>query len=194
LERHLAAAKGGPRENVSVGDEAGFARAGHDGAPATGRESAQLRQAAPSDGPTATNQWVLADLRGARHFVAGRPGVSPVPGGEALDALDVVVGRGTHRGPVERADSGSGGNLTEEPSSETFTIVCNQAELTIGGNTNSAYMAGHCAHLIVKGSHNKVVAATRTPSTPMGQGNQVIYHTGTPPISVGGTENLVKKG
>jgi hypothetical protein len=89
---------------------------------------------------------------------------------------------------------GPGGNLTEEPSSETFTIVCNQAELTIGGNTNSAYMAGHCAHLIVKGSHNKVVAATRTPSTPMGQGNQVIYHTGTPPISVGGTENLVKKG
>jgi hypothetical protein len=73
-------------------------------------------------------------------------------------------------------------------------VVCNQAELTIGGNANSAYVAGHCAHLIAKGSHNKVVADNADAIDIDGSGNQVIYHTGTPLISVGGTENLVKKG
>jgi Protein of unknown function (DUF3060) len=89
---------------------------------------------------------------------------------------------------------GPGGNLTEEPSSETFTVVCDQAELTIGGNANSAYVAGHCAHLIVKGSHNKVVADNADAIDTDGSGNQVIYHTGTPQISVAGSENVVKRG
>jgi hypothetical protein len=136
----------------------------------------------------------LADLLGARHFVAGRPRVSPVPGGEALDALDVVVGRGTTADLSSALTVGSGGNLTEEPSSETFTVVCNQAELTIGGSANSAYVAGHCAHLIVKGSHNKVVADSADAIDTDGSGNQVIYHMGTPQISVAGSENVVKRG
>jgi hypothetical protein len=83
---------------------------------------------------------------------------------------------------------------TQEPSGETFTVVCNQAELTIGGNANSAYVAGQCAHLIVKGSHNKVVVDNADAIDTDGSGNQVVYRTGAPQISVGGTGNIVRKG
>ncbi len=63
-----------------------------------------------------------------------------------------------------------------------------------GGNANSAYVAGHCAHLIVKGSHNKLVVDNADAIDTDGSGNQVVYHTGAPQISVGGTGNVVRKG
>ena len=84
---------------------------------------------------------------------------------------------------------------TQEPSGETFTVVCNQAELTIGGNANSAYVAGQCAHLIVKGSHNKVVVDNADAIDTDGSGNQVVYtpgrhrsRLGEPRTSSGGAE------
>jgi hypothetical protein len=66
--------------------------------------------------------------------------------------------------------------------------------MTVGGNTNSVCLVGHCAHLTVKGSHNKVVVDTADAIDADGTGNQVIYHSGAPQISVAGSGNFVKKG
>ncbi len=87
-----------------------------------------------------------------------------------------------------------GGNLTEEPTNATFTVVCDRAEVTVGGTGNSAYVAGHCAHLIVRGSHNRVVADNADAIDADGSGNRVIYHGGAPRIPVGGNDNVVTKG
>ena len=89
---------------------------------------------------------------------------------------------------------GPGGNLTAEPSRESVTFVCNHGELTIGGNTSSVYVAGHCAHLIVKGSHNNVFADAVDAIDTDGSGNHVAYHSGTPQITVRGSDNTVNKG
>jgi hypothetical protein len=195
LERQLADAKGGPRENVSVGDEAGFARGPGMMAP-------------PPPGANPPSYERLRRQMDRRRRISGSWLIFLVPG---ILLLAVLV---FHPYRVERHSTpstswsgaeptadlssaltvGPGGNLTEEPSSETFTVVCNQAELTIGGSANSAYVAGHCAHLIVKGSHNKVVADNADAIDTDGSGNQVIYHMGTPQISVAGSENVVKRG
>jgi hypothetical protein len=89
---------------------------------------------------------------------------------------------------------GPGGHLTAESSGETVTLVCDHAEVTIGGNANSVYVAGLCAHLVVKRSHNKLVANNADAINTDGSGNQVPYHAGAAPISVGGTGNTVTKG
>lgn len=75
-----------------------------------------------------------------------------------------------------------------------LTVVCDRAELTIAGNGNSAYAAGHCAHLIVRGSRNKAVADNADAIDTDGSANNVIYRGGSPQISVGGTDNIVRKG
>jgi hypothetical protein len=195
LERQLADAKGGPRENVSVGDEAGFARGPGMMAP-------------PPPGANPPSYERLRRQMDRRRRISGFWLIFLVPG---ILLLAVLVfhpyrvekhstpstswsGAEPTAGLSSALTVGPGGNLTEEPSSETFTVVCNQAELTIGGSANSAYVAGHCAHLIVKGSHNKVVADSADAIDTDGSGNQVIYHMGTPQISVAGSENVVKRG
>jgi Protein of unknown function (DUF3060) len=55
-------------------------------------------------------------------------------------------------------------------------------------------VTGHCAYLSVKGSHNKVIVDNADAIDTAGTGNRLIYHTGEPQISVGGSENTVRKG
>jgi hypothetical protein len=63
--------------------------------------------------------------------------------------------------------------------------------MTVG---NSAYVAGHYAHLIVNGSHNKVVAENADVIDTDGSGNEVIYRGGAPQSAVGGSGNIVRRG
>jgi Protein of unknown function (DUF3060) len=193
LERQLANAKGGPRENVPVGDEAGFAQAPGMMAP-------------PPPGANPPSYDRLRRQMNRRRRISSFWGIFLVPGILLLAILVFHPYRAEKHstpswsGATPTADLssaltvGPGGNLTQEPSGQAFTVVCDQAELTIAGNANAVYVAGHCAHLIVKGSHNKVVADNADAIDTDGSRNQVIYHSGVPLISVRGTENLVKKG
>jgi hypothetical protein len=195
LERRLADAKGGPRENVPAGDEVGPAQAPDTMVPLP-----------PSVNPP--DYDLLRHQMDRRRRLSGFWLIFLVPG-ILLVAVLVFHPYRVEKHPTPATSLpgaeptadlssaltvGPGGNLTQEPSSETLTVVCNQAELTIGGNANSAYVAGHCAHLIVKGSHNKVVVDNADAIDTDGSGNQVVYHTGAPQISVGGTQNIVRKG
>jgi hypothetical protein len=193
LERRLADAKGGPRENVPVGDEAGFAQAPGMIAP-------------PPPGADPPGYDRLRRQMDRRRRISSFCGIFLVPGILLVAVLVFHPYRvekhatPSWSGATPTADLssaltvGPGGNLTQEPSGQTFTVVFDQAELTIGGNANAVYVAGHCAHLIVKGSHNKVVADNADAIDTDGSSNRVIYHGGAPQISVGGTENLVKRG
>jgi hypothetical protein len=89
---------------------------------------------------------------------------------------------------------GPGGNLTAEPTGETLTFACDQGDLVIGGNNNSVHVVGHCAHLSVHGSHNKVIVDSADAIDTDGSGNQLIYLTGEPRISIKGSENTVNRG
>lgn len=89
---------------------------------------------------------------------------------------------------------GPGGNLTAKPGRESVTVVCNDGDLTIDDNNGLVYVAGHCAHLTVGGSHNKVIADAADTIATDGSGNHVVYHTGTPQITVRGFDNTVTKG
>jgi hypothetical protein len=203
LERRLADAKYGPRENVPAGDEVGPAEA-----PGMMLSPPPGTMAPPPPGGNLPNYDLLRRQMNRRRRFNGVWLVFLVPGIVLVAVLAFHPYRvekhstpstswsGT--GPTPDLSSaltvGPGGNLTEEPSNETFTVVCDQAELTIAGNANSAYVAGHCAHLIVKGSHNKVVADNADAIDTDGSGNQVIYHAGAPQISVKGSGNVVQKG
>ena len=203
LERRLADAKGGPRENVPAGDEMGFAQA-----PGMMPPPPPGTRAGRPPGVGVPSYDVLRRQMNRRHRFSSFWLVFLVPGIMALallvfqpwkvekHATPSVSWSGT--GPSPDLSSaltvGPGGNLTQEPSGATFTVVCDQAELTIAGNGNSAYVAGHCAHLIVTGSHNKVIADNADAIDTDGSRNQVIYHAGAPRISVGGSGNVVQKG
>lgn len=193
LERRLADAKGGPRENVAAGDEVGPA------------PNAWLPPP-PSVNPP--NYELLRRQMNRRRRLGSMWGIFLVPGILLVAILVFHPYRvEKHSSPATSAPGaeptadlsgaltvGPGGNLTEEPSGTTFTVVCDRAELTIAGNGNSAYVAGHCAHLIVRGSRNKVVADNADAIDTDGSANQVTYHGGAPQISVGGTGNIVRKG
>jgi Protein of unknown function (DUF3060) len=96
--------------------------------------------------------------------------------------------------PSNALTVGPGGTLTVGPSGQTLTLVCNHGDLTVDGNTNLVNVAGHCAHLTVKGFHNKVIADTADTIDTEGSDNQVVYATGAPQITVGGSENTVTMG
>jgi hypothetical protein len=96
--------------------------------------------------------------------------------------------------PSNALTVGPGGNLTVGPSSQTLTLVCNHGNLTVDGNTGQVNVTGHCARLTVKGSHNKVNADTADTIDTEGSDNQVVYHTGAPEITVGGSANTVNRG
>ncbi|OBF44711.1 hypothetical protein A5787_12960 [Mycobacterium sp. 852002-50816_SCH5313054-b] len=193
LERRLADAKGGPRENVPAGNEAG---------PAPGAWAPQPPNVNPP------NYELLRRQMSRRRRLSSMWGIFLVPGILLVAILVFHPYRAEQHSPPATALPGAeptadlsgaltvgpGGNLTEEPSSATFTVVCDRAELTVAGNGNSAYVAGHCAHLIVRGSRNKVVADNADAIDTDGSANQVIYHGGAPQISVGGTGNIVRKG
>jgi len=203
LERRLADAKYGPRENVPAGDEVGPAEA-----PGLMLPPSPGTMAPPPPGVNLPNYDLLRRQMNRRRRFSGFWLIFLVPG------IMLVLVLVFHPYRVEKHSTsptslpgaqptpdlssaltvGPGGNLTEEPRNETFTVLCDQAELTIAGNANSAYVAGHCAHLIVKGSHNKVVADNADAIDTDGSGNQVIYHAGTPQISVRGSGNVVQKG
>ncbi len=193
LERRLADAKGGPRETVPAGDEVGRA------------PDVWLPQPPSVDPP---NYELLRRQMNRRRRLSRIWGIVLVPGILLLVILVAHPYRAEKYSPPATALPGAeptadlsgaltvgpGGNLTEEPSGATFTVVCDRAELTVAGNGNSAYVAGHCAHLIVRGSRNKVVADNADVIDTDGSGNQVLYHGGAPQISVGGTNNIVRRG
>lgn len=193
LERRLADAKGAPRENVPAGDEVG---------------PAPNAWPPPSPSVHPPNYELLRRQMNRRRRLSSMWGIFLVPGILLVSILVFHPYRVDKHAPPATAVSGAeptadlsgaltvgpGGNLTEEPSAATFTVVCDRAELTIAGNGNSAYVAGHCAHLIVSGSRNKVVADNADAIDTDGSANQVIYHGGAPQISVGGTDNIVRKG
>lgn len=193
LERRLADAKGGPRENAPAGDAAGPAPDAWVPPPpsvnppnyeALRRQMNRRRRLSSIWGVFLVPGILLVAILVAHPYRAEKhaPPATALPGAEPTADLSGAL------------TVGPGGNLTEEPSSQTFTVVCDRAELTIAGNGNSAYVAGHCAHLIVRGSRNKVVADNADVIDTDGSANNVIYHGGAPQISVGGTDNIVKRG
>jgi hypothetical protein len=199
LENQLADARRGFRENVPTGDEAG-------------PTPAPRMPAAPGNTPPAPATVNLPDFdllhRRLNRRRRSRWLVLVVP----VFALTAILLFHPHRGGKQSVPSmswsgtkptadlshaitvGPGGNLTAEPTGESLTFVCNQGDFTIGGKDNSVYVAGHCAYLIVKGSHNKVIVDNSDAIDIDGTGNQLIYHTGEPQISVGGSANTVRKG
>ena len=201
LERELAEARGGPRENVPAGDEVGTS-------PAPGMVPtalpAMMVPAPPSVHPP--NYKLLRRQIDRRRRFSSLWLVFVVPG---ILLVAVLV---FHPYRVEKHSTpswsgtkptadfssavtvGPGGNLTAEPNNGTVTFVCDRGDMTVGGNTNSVYLVGHCAHLTVRGSHNKVVVDGADAIDADGSGNQVIYHSGTPQISVAGSGNVVRKG
>lgn len=203
LERRLADARGGPRENVPAGDEVAPAEApGSMPLPPSG-----MMAPAPQ-GMNPPSYDVLRRQMDRRRRFSSIWLVFLVPG---IMLVAVIVFHPyrveTHSAPSTAWSGaeptpdlsgaltvGPGGNLTAEPSNGTVTFVCDRGDMTVGGDTNSVYLVGHCAHLIVRGSHNKVVVDGADAIDADGSGNQVIYHSGTPQISVAGTGNIVKKG
>jgi hypothetical protein len=193
LERRLADAKGGPRENVPAGDEVG---------------SAPPAWVPPPPSMSPPNYELLRRQMNRRRRLSSMWGIVLIPGILLVAILVFHPYRVEKHSPPATALPGAeptadlssaltvgpGGNLTEEPTSDTFTVVCDRAELTIAGSGNSAYVAGHCAHLIVRGSRNRVVADNADVIDTDGSANQVTYHGGAPQISVGGTDNIVRKG
>jgi hypothetical protein len=203
LERRLADAKGGPRENVPAGDEAGSAEvAGMTLPPSPGMMAPAPPGVNPPSYDPLRRQMDRRRRLGSIWLVFLVPGIMLVgilvfhpyrvekhstpstswSGGEPTPDLSGAV------------TVGPGGNLTAEPSNGTVTFVCDRGDVTIGGNTNSFYLVGHCAHLTVRGSHNKVIVDGADAIDTDGSGNQVIYHSGTPQISVAGAGNIVEKG
>jgi Protein of unknown function (DUF3060) len=194
LERRLADAKGGPRENIPAGNEVG----------------AVATPGMPVPPPPSVNPTydLLRRQMSRRRRLSSFWLVFLVPGIMLAAILVFHPYRAEkHSSPATAlpfaeptADFsgaltvGPGGNLTEEPSSGTFTVVCDHAELIIGGDGNSAYVGGQCAHLIVRGSHNKVVVEGADVIDADGTGNQVTYRGGAPQISVGGSGNIIRKG
>jgi hypothetical protein len=87
-----------------------------------------------------------------------------------------------------------GGNLTASPSGETISIVCDHADVTIGGDKNRVHMIGHCTHLTVEGSDNKVIVDGVDFIDTDGRNNQVLYNTGVPKITNRGSGNNVARG
>ncbi|OBG28081.1 DUF3060 domain-containing protein [Mycobacterium sp. E3198] len=193
LERRLADAKGGPRENVPAAGEVG---------------PVPDAWVPPPSSVNPPNYELLRRQMNRRRRLSSMWGILLVPGILLVAILVFHPYRVEKHAPPATTLPGAeptadlsgaltvapGGNLTQEPSSATFTVFCDRAELTIGGNGNSAYVAGHCAHLIVKGSGNKVVADNADAIDTDGSANQVTYHSGAPQISVGGTDNIVRKG
>jgi Protein of unknown function (DUF3060) len=203
LECQLADARGGPRENVPAGDEvAPLEVPGTMPPPPPG----MMAPAPPGMNPPSND--VLRRQMDRRRRFSSIWLVFLVPG---IMLVSVIV---FHPYRVEKHSTpstswsgaeptpelsgaitvGPGGNLTAEPSNGTVTFVCDRGDMTVGGNANSVYLAGHCAHLSVRGSHNKVVVDAADAIDTDGSGNQVIYHSGAPQISVAGSGNIVKKG
>lgn len=204
LERQLADAKGGPRENVPAGDEARPAEVPGMTLPPP---PAMMAPAPPGVNPPSYE--VLRRQMDRRRRFGSIWLVFLVPG-IMLVAILVFHPYRVEKHPTPSTSwsaaeptpdlsgavmtVGPGGNLTAEPSNGTVTFVCDRGDITVGGNTNSVYLSGQCAHLTVRGSHNKVVVDGADAIDTDGSGNQVIYHSGTPQISVAGSGNLVKKG
>ncbi|OBI51482.1 DUF3060 domain-containing protein [Mycobacterium sp. E787] len=173
LERRLADASAGPPESVPAGDEPGSQ---YDLLRRRRFGTIWLIALAPFALLFAI--LVLHPYRAERHPAPATSSAAAEPTADLSGALTVVPG----------------GNLTEEPSHARFTVVCDRAELTIAGNANAAYVAGHCSQLIVRGSHNKVVADNADAIDTDGSGNRVVYRAGTPRISIRGTDNVVTPG
>ncbi len=202
LERQLSDAKGGPRENVPVGDELGPAEVPGMMPPPP---PPMMAPAPPGMYPPSYSVlrrqmdrrrrfrsiWLVFLVPGImliavlvfHPYRVEKPSTPAMSGAEPTpDLSDAVI------------TVGPGGNLTAEPTNGTVTFVCDRGDMTVGGNTNSVYLSGHCAHLTVKGSDNKVVVDSADAIDADGSGNQVIYHSGAPEISVAGSGNFVKKG
>jgi Protein of unknown function (DUF3060) len=202
LERRLADAKGGPRENVRTGDEAGPAEV-----PGMMPPSPPWTMAPARAGMNPRSYDVLRRQMDRRRRFSSIWLVFLVPGILMVAVLVFHTYRvENHSTPsaswwgaeptpeLPAITVGPGGNLTAEPSNGTVTFVCDRGDMTVGGNANSVYLAGHCAHLTVRGSHNKVVVDAADAIDTDGSGNQVVYHSGEPQISVAGSGNIVKKG
>lgn len=202
LERQLSDAKGGPWENVPAGHEVGPAEVpGMMPPPPPPMMAPAPRGMNPPSYNVVRRQmdrrrrfsssWlvflvpgimliavlVFHPYRAEKHSTPSMSGAEPTPD---LSGAVITVG--------------PGGNLTAEPANGTVTFACDRGDMTVGGNTNSVCLVGHCAHLTVKGSHNKVVVDSADAIDADGTGNQVIYHSGAPQISVAGSGNFVKKG
>jgi Protein of unknown function (DUF3060) len=196
LERQLTDAEGGPRENVP------------------GRYEVRPPQASgmmpppPPPGVNPPNYELLHRQMDRRRRFSSTWLVFLVPG---IFLLAVLVfhphrvethstpstswpGTEPTADPSNALTVGPGGNLTVGPSSETLALVCNHGDLTVDGNTNLVNVTGHCAHLTVRGSHNKVIADAADTIYTDGSANLVVYHTGAPQIAVGGWENTVTRG
>ena len=201
LERQLADAKGGPRENVPAGDEVGPAEVPGMTLPPP---PAMMAPAPPGVNPPSYDV-VRRQMDRRRRFssiwlVFLVPGIMLVavlvfhPYRVEQHSTPSMSGAEPTPDPAGALTVGPGGNLTAEPSNGTATFVCDRGDMTVGGNTNSVYLTGHCAHLTVRGSHNKVVVDGADAIDADGSGNQVVYHNGTPQISVAGSGNIVRKG
>jgi Protein of unknown function (DUF3060) len=203
LERRLADAKGGPRESVPAGDEVRPAEA-----------PGMLLPPPPDTMAPAPPPVHSPNYRLLRRQIDRRRRISSIWLVFVVPGILLVALLVFHPYRMEKHSTpstswsgaeptpnfagavtvGPGGNLTAEPSNGTVTFVCDRGDMTVGGNANAVYLAGHCANLTVKGSHNKVVVDAADVIDIDGSGNQVIYHTGAPQISVGGSGNTVKKG
>ena len=108
-------------------------------------------------------------------------GVDDVPGGQP----------GTPGGSVATATPGA--PLSVSGVGKDETIDCNDGTINVSGVDNTVTIIGHCVSLTVSGVENVVTIDSADSIGASGFDNQVIYRSGTPEITSGGS-NIVEQG
>jgi len=87
-----------------------------------------------------------------------------------------------------------GGQLSVSGISENKTLTCNNSQVSISGISNTVTITGHCATVTVSGMQNQVTLDTSDQIEASGMNNVVTYHSGSPDVSNGGSNNSVQQG
>ncbi len=87
-----------------------------------------------------------------------------------------------------------GGTLTVTGNGVSKTVACNDGYLTVHGRDVTVTVTGHCAELTVKGVISHVTVDSTDAIKIDGINNVVIFHSGSPEITVNGGQNTTRQG
>jgi hypothetical protein len=87
-----------------------------------------------------------------------------------------------------------GGTLTVKGNGVSKTVACNDGYLTVDGRDVTVTVTGHCLELTVKGVISHVTVDSTDKIKIDGINNVVIFHSGSPDITVNGAKNTTRQG
>ena len=91
-------------------------------------------------------------------------------------------------------DVDPGGSAQVSGNDEHYLVNCNDGHLSVGGNSITAVVRGHCASLEVSGNDNTVTVDSADAISARGIDGRVTYHDGTPQITNSGIDCVVERG